>query len=413
MPKRTVHNRAKSSHHPLLVWGGIGAACVIVLMLASERSQYNAATSSYSVCVGVTVIGPDGGDPGTSYCDTPGPATSSSSSSSSSSESFSSFESSSSSLAQASVRSRTQEVVDNGGRRYSLEESQSSIGRLIEQWRRRYRLHGAASSSSMPAHIFPDVPVDSWFADAIYNFAERGIITTTQPLFRPADGATRAETAKLLVLVHGAQLSQIPEVPSFDDAPAHAWFYTFVEGAAFQGWMKGYNNCYLLHPCYTRPAAIVTRAEAAALIVRSFHLERAYTSPWIDDVPDDNAWYVHDVRTAADHCILQGDAGTNNVRPNNPVSRAELVTMLYRAEQDLHYGVDCVRGESSFKPAAPRIDAPVNTSAVLDADGTPVSSSLDSTCLAGVWSCVSEAVVGDAVSIFQKVTEFVLFGLPH
>ena len=52
-------------------------------------------------------------------------------------------------------------------------------------------------------------------------------------------------------------------------------------------------------------------------------------------------WYQQWVQTAADHCVLQGDAGRNTVRPLDRVTRGELVVMLNRAYDNLSYEDGC------------------------------------------------------------------------
>jgi hypothetical protein len=47
------------------------------------------------------------------------------------------------------------------------------------------------------------------------------------------------------------------------------------------------------------------------------------------------------VQIASDHCVLQGDNNNTTVRPLAYVSRAELVTMLHRAYENLSYSNGC------------------------------------------------------------------------
>ena len=52
-------------------------------------------------------------------------------------------------------------------------------------------------------------------------------------------------------------------------------------------------------------------------------------------------WFTEAIQAAADHCILRGDDGTRNVRPHDPVNRAEMVAMLYRVDEGGEYP-DCL-----------------------------------------------------------------------
>ncbi len=187
---------------------------------------------------------------------------------------------------------------------------------------------------------YSDVPAGVWYEEAVDAFTDAGYLDGTQTRFRGGDNANRAEFTKLVVELNGGILSTPPAVASFDDVKAGAWYYGYMEEAAKEGWVKGDGNCYGSHPCYARPGANINRAEAAALIVRAFGLEATGDAPSFVDVPN-GQWYTASVQTAADYCVLQGDDATGRARPADFMNRAEMVTMLYRVDQNLMYGVDC------------------------------------------------------------------------
>jgi hypothetical protein len=192
---------------------------------------------------------------------------------------------------------------------------------------------------------YSDVPSGVWYEDAVEAFTDAGYLDATQPRFRGGDAATRAEFVKLIVMLNGGLLSTPPAVPSFNDVPTGAWYYSYMEEAAKEGWVRGDGNCYGSKPCYARPNANVNRAEAAALIVRSFGLEATGAAPQFVDNPS-GQWYTDAIQTAADSCVLQGDDATGRVRPGDSMNRAEMVVMLYRVDQGLQYGVDCGPAEA-------------------------------------------------------------------
>ena len=190
------------------------------------------------------------------------------------------------------------------------------------------------------ALAFNDVPAGSWFEEAVMAFQDAGYLDATQANFRPTDSANRAEFVKLIVELNGGVLSTPPAVGSFADVKAGAWYYSYMEEAGKEGWVRGDNDCYGTQPCYARPAAKINRAEAAALIVRAFSLDSQGLAPKFLDVAT-GQWYTESVMTAADHCVLQGDDSTGRVRPSDFMNRAEMVVMLHRVDQGLTYGVDC------------------------------------------------------------------------
>lgn len=196
---------------------------------------------------------------------------------------------------------------------------------------------------------YSDVPAGVWFGDAVDAFVDAGYLDSTQARFRGGDPANRAEFVKLVVELNGGILSTPPAVPSFNDVPTGAWYYGYFEEAGKEGWVRGDGNCYGSSPCYARPGANINRAEAAALIVRSFGLEWTGDAAQFVDNPA-GQWYTDVIQTAADHCVLQGDDRTGRVRPGDNMNRAEMVVMLYRVDQGLQYGVDCGDGDVSGEP---------------------------------------------------------------
>ncbi len=190
---------------------------------------------------------------------------------------------------------------------------------------------------------YSDVPAGVWYESAVMDFMSRGYLDANQARFRAGDSATRAEFIKLVVEVNGGILGTAPAQPSFNDVATSSWFYNYIEEAADEGWVMGDGNCYGSRPCYARPEARINRAEAASLIVRAFGLDWTGDAPQFVDNPS-GQWYTDAVQTAADHCVVQGDDSTSRVRPGDFMNRAEMVTMLYRVDQDLTYGDDCGGG---------------------------------------------------------------------
>lgn len=196
---------------------------------------------------------------------------------------------------------------------------------------------------------YSDVPAGVWYEAAVEAFLDAGYLDASQPLFRGGDAANRAEFVKLVVEANGGILSTPPTVPSFNDVDPDAWFYGYFEEAGKEGWVRGDGDCYGTSPCYARPGANINRAEAAALIVRSFGLEYQGLAPQFVDNAS-GQWYTDVIQTAADSCVLQGDDTTGRVRPGDNMNRAEMVTMLYRAMQVLVFGVDCGDAISPVDP---------------------------------------------------------------
>lgn len=187
---------------------------------------------------------------------------------------------------------------------------------------------------------YQDVPAGAYYEDAAAHLLEIGALDPATYL-RPSELAVRAEMVKLLVNLNDNELLY-PSVSSFNDVSRTAWYFPYFETAASAGWIHGDRNCVTsrLRPCTARPADGVNRAEAAAILVRAFALERTGTAPAFSD-NSTSQWYYDIIQTAADHCVLQGDSGTGRVRPGALMNRAEMVVMFNRAYAHQMYGEDC------------------------------------------------------------------------
>lgn len=198
---------------------------------------------------------------------------------------------------------------------------------------------------------FVDVPTGAYYEDAAAALLESGALDQTTTL-RPAALATRAELVKLMVNLNSTTLLY-PTVSSFNDVSRSAWYFPYFEAAANAGWLRGNANCYQQsRPCTASPASNVNRAEAASLLVRSFTLNSTGKAPVFSDNPQ-NQWYHTNMQTAADHCVLQGDDGTEKVRPAAFMNRAEMITMFYRASQNSLYGTDCSQQSAHITEVSP------------------------------------------------------------
>ncbi len=191
-----------------------------------------------------------------------------------------------------------------------------------------------------PRTHYDDVPPGVWYEESLERLLRRGALDASQQSFRATDSAVRAAFATVLVRLRSTLTPDPAVPPSFDDTEASAWYHPFVEDAARQGWMIGYKDCYGTRPCFTAPLQIATRAEAAAMVVRTYGLRELGLAPAFADVPA-FAWYADEVQIAADHCLLQGDDATGLAAPERTVNRAEMAALLDRAERALRYGRDC------------------------------------------------------------------------
>ena len=180
-----------------------------------------------------------------------------------------------------------------------------------------------------------DVPSDAWYRDTLTTFIEKGLVNANEA-FRPSENATRAEFITMVIDYWGGPRPSETEKVLFDDVPRSSAYFSHFQDAAYRGLTKGEDNCVIFHtsPCYSNPVSSINRAEAAAIINRAFFFDPVESSPLFNDNPKD-AWFNIVVDNAAGHCVLQGNNG--DVRPSDPMNRAEMIIMIERASKNLQY----------------------------------------------------------------------------
>lgn len=128
-----------------------------------------------------------------------------------------------------------------------------------------------------PVGIFGDVPTDAWYAPAVEALHASGVVSGyPDGTYRPRQPVTRAQMAALLA-------RGLPDTPAnhqpvgvFTDVPADAWYAPAVEALHASGVTRG---CTADAFC---PRALVSRAQAAALLARALDL-KGYDDPAIID----------------------------------------------------------------------------------------------------------------------------------
>ncbi len=188
-----------------------------------------------------------------------------------------------------------------------------------------------AASSSSSGTSYSDVPPGIWFEESVMALRHDGFLDASKPMFRSLSAAKRAEFLKLALLINGTKISPAPLIPSFSDVPKDAWYFALMEEAAKEEWIRGDHDCYGSVPCYARPEASITRAQAAAMLARVFGWDRKEKTPRFIDIGDSD-WFAYAVYAAADRCILIGNKETLRIRPDDNLSRAEMAVMLHRAQ---------------------------------------------------------------------------------
>ncbi|ALS24172.1 MULTISPECIES: S-layer homology domain-containing protein [Paenibacillus] len=126
----------------------------------------------------------------------------------------------------------------------------------------------------------------------------------------------------LAALMIVSMLSPVLAFAAFDDLSSH-WAKKDIEALVEQKIVDG------VTPTQFEPERSITRAEFAALVVRSLGLTSVTSSTYFNDV-DASDWYADTVSTATYAGLINGYED-NSFRPAAPVTREEMAAIVIRA----------------------------------------------------------------------------------
>ena len=137
---------------------------------------------------------------------------------------------------------------------------------------------------------------------------------------------------KILSVIPGIEHSELP----FGDVPAREWYYDGVKYA--------YNNQLMVGSSKSlfEPQSQATRAQIATVLYSLAGRPSGSGSEPFADVAEGD-WYYPAVRWAYNEGVV-GGVSSDQFDPNTPVTRAQMVLMLYRAA-----GSPAVSGSLSFR----------------------------------------------------------------
>lgn len=190
-------------------------------------------------------------------------------------------------------------------------------------------------SSVYAEGIFTDVPESDWAAPYIYNMSARGIVGGYgDGTFKPWDNVQRCEYAKMLVNIAGIEPFSGATSP-YSDVPVWEWYFPYVNASL--SLITGYTSNGTL---YFNPEEAATREDVTVAMIKALGVDTSlYTDPtgflaarfldW-ESISAHNRAYI---AAAVDKGIITGDMN-GTFRPDDPIVRAEVVAVLYRAFPD-------------------------------------------------------------------------------
>lgn len=152
--------------------------------------------------------------------------------------------------------------------------------------------------------------------------------------------ALRADLITAIVEMNGGVINSPSESASrFSDIPDGDPHFKYFMEAAAEGWYLGAQDCYGTSNCLAKPNDAMSLREVAVVAARAFGVERTGTAPTFVDNPT-GASAQSSIQALADHCAITAtDKGT--IDAQNPLTRAEVIDILWKIDQQLTYGEDC------------------------------------------------------------------------
>ena len=124
----------------------------------------------------------------------------------------------------------------------------------------------------------------------------------------------------------GFYVVQISKIAKFTDCDLNAWYAPYVEQALAQGLFDGVSDTQFA------PKKAMSRAMLVTVLWRAAGQPAVSDSSTFADVADPDAWYYDAVVWAASNGIVDGYSDTV-FGPNDPLTRQQMVTILYRFDQ--------------------------------------------------------------------------------
>ena len=182
-----------------------------------------------------------------------------------------------------------------------------------------------ASYRMMIANIktggFYDVAEEDWFCEAVRWASENEITKGTDAThFSPDLSCTRAQMVTFLWRAAGSPEPETQDMP-FKDADINAYYGKALLWATEKGIVNGTSATTF------SPAGTVTRGQTVAILHRYAKGEAEGENPF-NDVKESDYFYDAVLWAVANN-ITTGTGGTT-FSPNNPCTRAQIVTFLYR-----------------------------------------------------------------------------------
>ena len=180
-----------------------------------------------------------------------------------------------------------------------------------------------------------------WAENKIRTWLDDGTIEGyPDNTFRPDKYMTRAE---FITLINNVFDYRDSEENFFKDVDPLAWYAQEVSRAIFQNYISGYEDGTF------RPSNLISRQEAAVIIAKILQLEASDSSDWLSKFADEQdipQWSRGAINALVGKKIMNGYSD-GTIKPNNYITRAEVVVILQQAIKGVVDGQDPIVDEET------------------------------------------------------------------
>lgn len=170
--------------------------------------------------------------------------------------------------------------------------------------------------------IFSDIKNDYKYYDEVKYFKDNKIISGfSDNTFRPYNNVTRTESLKIILL--SLWITPISwEESKFNDISTNSWENTYIN-AWVQEWIVSTDNINFY------PFRNISRVESLKMILNLWgaDLDSLEDDLSLDDISKDD-WFYKYVNYSVKNNLI--DYSNNNFQPNKPLTREELIKILYK-----------------------------------------------------------------------------------
>lgn len=151
----------------------------------------------------------------------------------------------------------------------------------------------------------------------VYSIDESGLLVTNRGQYNSGTGTVDFIADKLTQYIIGYNKVD------FADVPSTAWHNEAIGFLAARGVIHGVDEYYF------RPDANMTRGQFIVLLLNAYHIEPAANG--VENFDDAGDTYYTDYLAAAKRLGITNGVGSNKFAPEDPITRQDLFTLLYRA----------------------------------------------------------------------------------